>query len=564
MIIDILNNLVNRVSIIAVLSFFLSKVEIVRQLISKNKINKSDKLLFAVFFGILGIVGTYSGIPVKGALANSRVIGVFVGGLLGGPLVGVLSGLIAGIHRWGIDIGGFTALACAISTTLEGTIAGLLSSKFYKSQNKWFFALITGAIAEVIQMIVILIVAKPFSEALNLVSIIALPMIVANSIGISITIAIIQSILRDKERAAAFQAQRALIIANETLPYFRQGFNKKTAKKVASLIYNRTDVKSVSITNTDIILAHIGIGEDHHRVGDKIRTGLTKEVISTGKYKVAKHSKDIDCDKKSCKLKSAIIAPLKEGNKTIGTLKLYKTSEGSISPVDLELALGLASLFSTQIELGKIETHKELATKAELKALQAQINPHFLFNAINTIVSLIRTKPDKARDLLIHLGLYFRKNLHKNEDEVNLDKELQHVKSYLEIEKARFGEKLEVKFDIPKNIKCSLPPLILQPIIENSIKHGIMNKLENGIIKIKATKEKGHIKLSVEDNGDGIPEKELKYLLSPSKDTKSIGLRNVNNRLKLKYGEEYGINIKSKVGEGSIVTIKIPDKGEIK
>jgi len=423
LIVYILGNLVNRVSIIAILSFILSKVTIVRQLISKEKIGVVDKMIFATFFGLLGIIGTYSGIPVRGALANSRVIGVFVGGLLGGPLVGTLAGLIAGIHRWGIDIGGFTALACAISTTIEGIMAGLLSKKFFETKNKWLFALIFGAIAEIIQMTVILIVAKPLSAAINLVSIIGLPMIVANAIGISITIAIILSILRDKEREAAFQAQRALRIANETLPYFRQGFDTDTSKKVSEIIYNMTSFKAVSITDSNIILAHTGIGEDHHRVEDNIKTGLTKEVLSSGLYKVASYSNEIDCHQEKCKLKSAIIVPLKEGNKTIGTLKLYKTRHNAISPIDLELALGLGSLFSTQIELRKIEVHKELATKSELTALQAQINPHFLFNAINTIVSLIRTKPDKARELLLHLGFYFRKNLYKSEELVDLSTE---------------------------------------------------------------------------------------------------------------------------------------------
>lgn len=563
MIIYILGNLVNRVSIIAILAFILSKVSIVRQLISKERIKTIDKIIFAIFFGILGIIGTYSGIPINGALANSRIIGVFVGGLLGGPFVGILSGLIAGIHRWGIDIGGFTAFACAISTTIEGVMAGMLSRKFAESKNKWVFALIFGAITEVIQMIIIILVARPIEKAINLVSVIGIPMIVANSIGISITIAIILSILKDKEREAAFQAQRALRIANETLPYFRQGFNRDTSKKVSEIIYNMTSFKAVSITDSNIILAHKGIGEDHHKVEDEIKTGLTREVLLSGNYKIANSSKEIACHQNNCKLKSAIIVPLKEKNKTIGTLKLYNTRKNSISAIDIQLALGLGSLFSTQIELRKIEVNKELATKAELTSLQSQINPHFLFNAINTIVSLIRTQPDKARELLLHLSFYFRKNLYESENLVDLDTELEHLRSYLEIEKARFGDKLDIKFNIDSNLQVKVPPLIIQPIVENSIKHGIMEKLEGGSIEITAYKKEKNIKICVKDNGEGIEEQKLKDLLKENIKVESIGLKNVHKRLQLMYGYDYGLEIKSKKNKGTIVIISIPEEGDL-
>ncbi|WP_130807557.1 LytS/YhcK type 5TM receptor domain-containing protein [Senegalia massiliensis] len=562
MIFYILGSLINSISIIAILSFILSKVSVVRQLISKRKSNYIDKIIFSIFFGILGIVGTYSGMPVDGALANSRIIGVFVGGLFGGPFVGMMSGLIAGVHRWSIDIGGFTALACAISTTVEGIMAGMLSKKFFSSNNKWLFSLFFGAIAEIIQMIIIITVATPLSEAINLVSIIGIPMIIANAIGISITIAIVNSVLKDKEREGAFQAERALKIANETLPHFRQGFNIETSKKVADIIYEMTSFKAVALTNRDIILAHKGEGEDHHFAENKIKTDLTKQVIYSGKYKIANNSIEILCKKDRCKLKSAIIVPLKEGEKIVGTLKLYKTRESSISPVDVKLALGLGSLFSTQIELRRIEEHKELATKSELTALQAQINPHFLFNAINTIVSLIRTKPDRARELLLHLGFYFRKNLYKTEELVTLSTELEHVKSYLEIEQARFGDKLDIKFNIEKNLEVKLPPLLIQPIVENSIKHGIMNKLEGGEIIISAFSKDDMTHITVEDNGEGIEDKKIKDILSGNINNKSIGLLNVHKRIQLIYGSEYGLNIKSNKDMGTEVSILLP-KGEV-
>ncbi|NMR85269.1 sensor histidine kinase, partial [Vibrio parahaemolyticus] len=136
--------------------------------ITKNEKSFKEKIILILIFSIYGIIGTYTGIQINGAIANSRVIGVFVGGLLGGPFVGAISGLIAGLHRIAIDINGFTSFACAISTFTEGILAGLLKNRFDKSENKIAFALVFGMIAEVIQMIIILIFARPFSEALEL------------------------------------------------------------------------------------------------------------------------------------------------------------------------------------------------------------------------------------------------------------------------------------------------------------------------------------------------------------------------------------------------------------
>jgi len=558
LLLKIFSSLVNSVGLIIILAYVFSKLKLFKNLFVKRNITMKEKIILSIIFGAFGIVGTYRGIPIRGALANSRVIGVFVGGLLGGPFVGIASGVIAGFHRWAIDIGGFTAFACALSTIVEGTLAGLLSRRFYKNDNKWFFALVTGIVAEIIQMIIIIVVAKPFIAALGLVKLIGIPMIVANSIGISVFVAITESMFKDQEKTAAFQAQLVLRIANKTLKYFRKGLNSETAYETAKIIKSMTEVKGVAFTDTEKIIAHVGLGEDHHKSGDAIMTKLTKEVIASGAYRVAQKKEEIGCNYENCELRSAIIVPLKEKNQTIGTLKLYNRDENFVSQVELELALGLGQLFSTQIELSKVDYQSKLLAKAELKALQAQINPHFLFNAINTIVSFTRSDTEKARTLLIHLGDYFRKNLQQSEDEVELSKEIENINSYIEIEKARFGEKLHVIYDIPKEIKCNLPPLILQPIVENAIKHGIFGKIEGGTVKIKAIDEKNETKLIVSDDGVGMTKDFVDQIFNEKDKNDSIGIINVNNRLISKYGKEYGLTINSEQGAGTVVIMKIP------
>ncbi|MEW9123583.1 MAG: sensor histidine kinase [Thermotaleaceae bacterium] len=552
------NSLLNRVGIIIILAFLLSRISLYKKLVLKNDTNFIEKIGMATLFGVFGIIGTYSGIPVNGAIANSRVIGVFAGGWLGGPFVGLLSGIIAGGHRWAIDIGGFTAAACAVSTIVEGIIGGYIGRLIKDAKKSWFWAFVTGAFSELIQMMIILVLARPFQDAYNLVKIIWFPMIFVNSIGIGIFVALTQSIFLERERIGAAQAQLALNIANKTLPYLRMGFNIESAERTAEIIYKMSDLAAVAITDNEKILAHVGEGEDHHRTGSELMTALTREVIQTREYKIADTAEEIGCYCQSCRLRSAVIAPLLEGKKVIGALKLYKSDKLGITNMDIQLALGLVQLFSTQIELSKLEYQQKLLAKAELRALQAQINPHFLFNALNTIVSFVRTQPENARELIIHLADHLRKNLQFNNEEVDLREEIRNIESYLAIERARFGDKLKIIYDIPAHIQCIIPSLILQPIVENAVKHGIFNKEEGGTVRIIAREIEGYIDLYVEDDGVGIEPDRLSKLLTEIEQQERIGLINVDRRLKVKYGLEYGLEIRSRIGNGTVVKVRIP------
>ncbi|HNX23983.1 MAG TPA: sensor histidine kinase [Spirochaetota bacterium] len=555
--ITLLEGLVNQVGSIVLVAVLLSRFSFFKRLITRDKIPLRYFIMLGIFFGLFGILKTYSGIPVKGALANARVVGVFVGGLIGGPVVGILSGLIAGLHRWAIDIGGFTAFACMVSTVSEGILAGFLSKKFYNSDKRWLFALYTGALAEAMQMIIILILVKPFDAAFDLVSIIGVPMIVANAIGISMLVAIVDQIFSERDRIAANQSRIVLQIANKTINYFRKGLNEETTSEAAHIIKEMTGVSAVSFTSMDRILSHVGTGSDHHIPGIPLVTEITKMVLKDGKPRIADTKEDISCMNKNCTLSSAVIVPLKENEKVIGSLKIYKTGKSKITSVDVELAEGLASLFSTQIELSRIDEQAKLLNISELKALQAQINPHFLFNSINTIVSLIRTSPDKARDLLVKLGSYFRNNLYHS-DEISLSDEIQNLRNYLEIEKARFGDKLHVVIDVPESISCMIPPFTLQPLVENALKHGLLPRVEGGSIEIRGEKDGRNVLLTVRDNGTGIDEEKLLTLLDDSVCSKSIGIRNVNKRLICKYGSSYGLKLESWPGSGTLVSLVIP------
>ena len=202
-------------------------------------------------------------------------------------------------------------------------------------------------------------------------------MILVNSIGLAVFVELVSSVSREQERFGAYQAQTALKVALRTLPFLRNGLNYKSASETAQIILEMTDLDAVAITDESKILAHKGAEEDHHKPGTPLLTSATKTALASGEIAVPLTKHEIGCKNNKCRLGSAIIVPLKRWDKTIGALKLYRLKEGGISSLDMELADGLAHLFSNQLELAEVENQRKLLCDAEIKALQAQINPHF-------------------------------------------------------------------------------------------------------------------------------------------------------------------------------------------
>ena len=542
------------------LALIFSRAKFFKNIFSKENQNLMEKVFMGIFFGILSIVGTYTGISVNGAISNTRVIGVAVGGLLGGPFVGILSGFIGGTHRYLIDMGGFTSFSCGMSTLLEGAIAGFLSSNFKKSKNKISFSISVGIIIEAFQMIFILIVAKPYIDALNLVKIVGVPMVINNSIGIGLFIMIIENIKNISSSEATFRAKQSLLIADKTLQYLKNGLNSTSAKEAAEIIYRTTDFDAISITDREMILTHIGVGSDHHLSGTIVRTSLTHKVLESGHMSVATSKEDIGCENPNCKLFSSIVIPLRDGLEIVGTLKLYKVTN-EILEQDIELARGLGNIFSSQLEINRLEDVSRTAIKSELHALQAQINPHFLFNAINTIVSMTRSNPESARKLLIHLSDYFRMNMHNNKDLITLENEMRHVRAYLKIEKARFGDNLEIDYDSNSDMNYLIPPLTIQPIVENAVKHGINKKIDGGKVSILISEKLRNVEITVTDNGIGMNHEKIECLKEYT-DERGIGISNVYKRLKAFYGQRAELVMDSEEGLGTTIKITIPKRKE--
>ncbi|MEW9121848.1 MAG: LytS/YhcK type 5TM receptor domain-containing protein [Thermotaleaceae bacterium] len=557
MILNIILQLTNKVSVILVIAFLVSKIQLFKNVLTKKHLSRKDQIFLIIIFSIFGIVGTYYGIPIKNALANSSITGIVVGGLLGGPMVGIGTSMVVAVYR--LYIGGYVAPASAMTTIAAGVFSGYLNPHFLKRKNKGTYGFVVGLICQIFLFISILILSKPYEAAIELIRIIAIPMIAVNSLGVAIFISILDNIFQEQDKIGAMTAQLSLDIANKTLPYLRHGLEVENAEKTVEIIYNMVErISAVAITKGELILAHKGVGIDHHRPMDKIMNQSTRYVLETGEYTISQSKQEIGCRNRDCELMAAITVPLKKNHGVVGTLLLYKDREDSITSVDIQLALGLAQLFSTQLEISEADNKERLLEKAELRALQAQINPHFLFNALNTIVSYTRTDVDTARKLLIHLGNYFRNNLQKFEDFIDFDTEIKNIKSYLSIEEARFGHKMKVNYNIEENIQCQLPPLIIQPIVENAVKHGLLPQKKGGIITIAARREHGKLLISIEDNGAGMAKEKVQSILVDNSTHSGIGIKNVDKRLRGLYGEDSGLVIESTPYQGTKVTIKIP------
>ncbi len=529
----LISHLFNNLGYIIAIAFFFTKLKRAKDIFTHKKYSKKDVFILSCFFSILAIIGTYTGADYRGAIVNVRNIGVVVGGILAGPEVGILAGFIAGLHRLFIDVDPITTIPCATATMIGGFITAYLYKKC-NEKNFYLYGFLGGFLVENLSMLLILVMGKDFELAKDIVSNIYFPMILANAVGVSIVLLIIQDIIEEKDIIAGKQAKLSLEIANKTLPYFRNG---ESLNEVCKIISDSLGAKAVVITNEKYITASYSTSEDFKIAHTDIKSEVTKKVLKTGKICIIGQCDDVkyfQCV--TGKIKSCIISPLFQGDKVSGTLKIYFDTKENVTASNQYLVEGLSLLISTQLELSSVENLKTMAKEAELKALQTQINPHFLFNALHTTSFFVRKDPSKAREIIIDLSTYLRYNLENACKLVPLEMELEQVKAYFNIEKARFGDKISLNIDVDENIKnINIPSLIIQPLVENSIKHGLLKKREGGFVNIIAKKENNGCLITIEDNGVGIDQKIIDNL--DDRIDKNIGLKNVHNRIKLIYGK---------------------------
>ncbi|EEC8221077.1 two-component regulatory system sensor histidine kinase BtsS [Escherichia coli] len=551
--------LLQQMCVFLVIAWLMSKTPLFIPLMQVT-VRLPHKFLCYIVFSIFCIMGTWFGLHIDDSIANTRAIGAVMGGLLGGPVVGGLVGLTGGLHRY--SMGGMTALSCMISTIVEGLLGGLVHSILIRRgrTDKVFNPITAGVVtfvAEMVQMLIILAIARPYEDAVRLVSNIAAPMMVTNTVGA----ALFMRILLDKRAmfekyTSAFSAT-ALKVAASTEGILRQGFNEVNSMKVAQVLYQELDIGAVAITDREKLLAFTGIGDDHHLPGKPISSTYTLKAIETGEVVYADGNEvPYRCSlHPQCKLGSTLVIPLRgENQRVMGTIKLYEAKNRLFSSINRTLGEGIAQLLSAQILAGQYERQKAMLTQSEIKLLHAQVNPHFLFNALNTIKAVIRRDSEQASQLVQYLSTFFRKNLKRPSEFVTLADEIEHVNAYLQIEKARFQSRLQVNIAIPQELsQQQLPAFTLQPIVENAIKHGTSQLLDTGRVAISARREGQHLMLEIEDNAG---------LYQPVTNASGLGMNLVDKRLRERFGDDYGISVACEPDSYTRITLRLPWRDE--
>lgn len=569
--------MLERAGLIIILAYMLMNIQYFKNMLGDRK-RWSTKMQLIVIFGIFAIISNFTGVEIRqgeivfdqlftklslnSSLANTRVLTIGVSGLIGGPLVGLVVGIVSAVIRYWQ--GGVGAHIYVVSSILIGFTSGMYGAKSMRKNvyPKVLEGMVAGAVMEIIQMLCILLLGSDLQASWGLVRFIAIPMILINGMGTGIFLSIIDSTLRQEEYTKAIQTHDVLQLANETMPYFRSGMNEASCTEAAKIIRRFMKVSAVSITNQDRILAHVGEASDHHIPSTEILTELSREVLRTGQIKEAHTREEIGCNHPGCPLEAAIVIPLKLNEQTIGTLKMYFTDAAKLTYVERQLAEGLGNIFSSQIELGEMELRSKLLQDAEIKSLQAQVNPHFFFNAINTISALIRMDSEKARELLLQLSNFFRSNLQgARTNLVPLTKELEQVEAYMELEKARFPDRYQVDLEIEDGLSdVLLPPFLIQILVENAFKHAFLSRKVGNRVWVSVKRQGEGVLVSVKDNGHGIGSERLEKLgkeLVPSEFGTGSALENLNKRLTSLFGEKAKLQFETSE-QGTMVSCNVP------
>ena len=539
----------DRAALMLICLFFLIRIRLFRELLHKTAHTPKELLAVTAIFSMFALFSTWSGVPVEGSLVNVRIIAVMSGGILFGPWVGIITGVIAGIHRYLIDIGGVTAVPCLITSIIAGVLSGWINRKIPK-QKHWSVGIIAGMLCETLTMTLVVLWAPSTALGLDIVSKIGVPMILG-SVCVGFIVLLVQSVEGEKEAIAGRQAKLALDIANKTLPLFRN-VNSESLRQVCDIIRRDINADAVAITNADHVLVYVGVGEDNYRDSDDIISPTTRQAIDTGEIII----KNNDEAHRTPQIHSMLVIPLWEKGIVTGTLKIYYCHAHQITSSLQEMAVGLSQIISTQLEVSRAEQLREMANKAELRALQSKINPHFLFNALNAISSSIRLNPDTARQLIFNLSRYLRYNIElKDDEQIDIKKELYQIKDYIAIEQARFGDKLTVIYDIDEEVSCVIPSLLIQPLVENAIVHGIQPCKGKGVVTISVAECGNRVRIAVRDTGNGIAPEMIARVEADEMPGNKIGLLNVHQRVKLLYGE--GLHI-PRLTPGTEIAFYVP------
>jgi two-component system LytT family sensor kinase len=381
------------------------------------------------------------------------------------------------------------------------------------------------------------------------------------AMAIAVVVAVGLKVLRsfrDLGTDAEQATYKTLHAASRAGQHLRTGLNPAGAAKASRQLRSLLGCDALAITDTAGVLAWDGAGEELKPalmgLAARVLDGGHTAVVPAGELHLAAtggsptHPPDAEG--------AVVIAPIKAGNRVVGVVAALAPSAGA----GLVRATGeVADWVATQVELAELDASRTLLMEAEVRALRAQISPHFIYNSLNAIASFINTDPVRARELVVEFADFTRYSFRRHGDFTTLAEELRCIDRYLLLERARFGDRVQVSLRIaPEVLSTVIPFLSLQPLVENAVRHGLEAKGGPGHISITAEDSGAFAEVTIEDDGVGIDPEQLRSVLAGHSDGDHVGLRNVDARLRQVYGEDCGLVIETAPGEGTLITMRVP------
>ncbi|KWV31420.1 sensor histidine kinase [Micromonospora rifamycinica] len=341
----------------------------------------------------------------------------------------------------------------------------------------------------------------------------------------------------------------------------RTGLHPAGAAKAVRHLRALVGAAGLALTDADTLLALDGRGGHH---GDQLLTAA-RRVAETGRSTVLGES-ELHCDRVDCLVRGAVVAPLSADGRVVGAL--VAVADGPPAPGLVQATLETAHWAGNQLSLAELDSSRERLARAEIRALRAQISPHFIYNALTAIGSFVRTDPERARELILEFAEFTRYSFRAHGEFTTLAEELRSIDRYLTIERARFGDRLQVRLQIaPEVLPVTLPFLCLQPLVENAVRHGLSRKPGTGMVSIEARDAGAECHITVEDDGVGMDPATLTAGIAeltragsdPTDDPgQHVGLSNVDERLRSVFGDGFGLVVETGPGSGTKVSLRIP------
>jgi two-component system, LytTR family, sensor kinase len=344
---------------------------------------------------------------------------------------------------------------------------------------------------------------------------------------------------------------RTMHTASLAGPPLRSGLTEASATKAVRHLRELLGTPAVALTDTELLLAWEGRHAHHAEQAPR----LAAPVVADGGTSVGGRS-EIPCHDPGCTLRHVVVSPLTVEERVVGTLQVFAptASAGLVRATD-----EVARWVSGQLELAELDASRTRLMEAEVRALRAQISPHFVYNSLTAIASFVRTDPERARELLLDFADFTRYSFRRHGEFTTLAEELRSIERYLVLEKARFGDRLQVTLRVaPEVLPVVVPFLCLQPLVENAVRHGLEAKSGTGRITIIGEDHDADCVISVEDDGVGEDPERVRQALAGDASMDSVGLGNVDERLRSTFGDDYGLVVETAPGAGTKVIVRVP------